>query len=203
MSEFSEEKELEKEIKVSPFFDKEYLKRAETREDRERLLRNIKWMPEVSGEEFLANLANIWLEMEDIYMEREDYHTTYKGADNFFQILQYVEANFKNNAYRTCRRQLHSDAIAIKIQLLLGWICSTTDFYFWGKGAEIEKLQEKNKDVIEELYKKDPENKEISYFYYAGHTPGKRERQNKLKQIGAQMFPTELEADCYFRFSGR
>ena len=27
--------------------------------------------------------------------------------------------------------------------------------------------------------------------------------KEKLKQIGAQMFPTELEADCYFRFSDR
>ena len=79
---------MEKEMKVSPFFNKEYLKRAETREDRERLLQNTEWVSVVPAEEFLANLANIWLEMEDIYMEREDYHTTYKGADNFFQILK-------------------------------------------------------------------------------------------------------------------
>ena len=30
-----------------------------------------------------------------------------------------------------------------------------------------------------------------------------RKIKEKLKQIGAQMFPTELEADCYFRFSDR
>ena len=55
--------------------------------------------------------------------------------------------------------------MATKIQLLTGWICSTTDFYFWGKGE--------------------------------------RQIKEKLKQIGAQMFPTELEADRYFRFSDR
>ena len=45
----------------------------------------------------------------------------------------------------------------------------------------------------------------IDSFYYAVHKPGKCERQikEKLKQIGAQMFPTELEADRYFRFSDR
>lgn len=37
-------KEMKKEMKVSPFFDREYLKRAETREDRERLLQNIEWV---------------------------------------------------------------------------------------------------------------------------------------------------------------
>ena len=105
---------MKKEMKVSPFFDREYLKRAETREDRERLLQNIEWVSMDPAEEFLANLANIWLEMEDIYMEREDYHTTYKGADNFFQILQYAEANFKNNAYRTCHWQIPTDAMELK-----------------------------------------------------------------------------------------
>lgn len=109
---------MKNEMKVGPFFDREYLKRAETREDRERLLQNIEWVSMVPAEEFLANLANIWLEMEDIYMEREDYHTTYKGADNFFQILQYAETNFKNNAYRTCHWQIPTDAMATKIQLL-------------------------------------------------------------------------------------
>lgn len=107
---------MKNEMKVGPFFDREYLKRAETREDRERLLQNIEWVSMVPAEEFLANLANIWLEMEDIYMEREDYHTTYKGADNFFQILQYAETNFKNNAYRTCHWQIPTDAMATKIQ---------------------------------------------------------------------------------------
>lgn len=196
---------MKKEMKVSPFFDREYLKRAETRENRERLLQNIEWVSMVPAEEFLANLANIWLEMEDIYMEREDYHTTYKGADNFFQILQYAETNFKNNAYRTCHWQIPMDAMATKIQLLTGWICSTTDFYFWGKGAVVEELQKNNECMIEELYRKMPEKEEVLYFYYAIHKPGKCERQikEKLKQIGAQMFPTELEADRYFRFSDR
>ena len=105
---------MKKEMKVSPFFDREYLKRAETREDRERLLQNIEWVSMDPAEEFLANLANIWLEMEDIYMEREDYHTTYKGADNFFQILQYAEANFKNNAYRTCHWQIPLHTLAYR-----------------------------------------------------------------------------------------
>lgn len=155
---------MKNEMKVSPFFDREYLKRAETREDRERLLQNIEWVSMVPAEEFLANLANIWLEMEDIYMEREDYHTTYKGADNFFQILQYAEANFKNNAYRTCHWQIPTDAMATKIQLLTGWICSTTDFYFWGKGAVVEELQKNNECMIEELYRKMPEKVEVLYF---------------------------------------
>ena len=50
-----------------------------------------------------------------------------------------------------------------------------------------------------------PEKEEVLYFYYAVHKPGKCERQikEKLKQIGAQMFPTELEADRFFRFSDR
>ena len=48
---------MKKEMKVSPFFDREYLKRAETREDRERLLQNIEWVSMVPAEEFLANMA--------------------------------------------------------------------------------------------------------------------------------------------------
>ena len=52
---------MKKEMKVSPFFDREYLKRAETREDREKLLQNIEWVSMDPAEEFLANLANIWL----------------------------------------------------------------------------------------------------------------------------------------------
>ena len=95
--------------------------------------------------------------------------------------------------------------MATKIQLLTGWICSTTDFYFWGKGAVVEELQKNNECMIEELYRKMPEKEEVLYFYYAVHKPRKCERQikEKLKQRGAQMFPTELEADRYFRFSDR
>lgn len=95
--------------------------------------------------------------------------------------------------------------MATKIQLLTGWTCNTTDFYFWGKDAVVEELRKNNECMIEELYRKMPEKEEVLYFYYAIHKPEKCERQikEKLKQIGAQMFPTELEADRYFRFSDR
>ena len=75
--------------------------------------------------------------------------------------------------------------MATKIQLLTGWICSTTDFYFWGKGAVVEELQKNNECMIEELYRKMPEKEEVLYFYYAVHKPGKCERQikEKLKEI--------------------
>lgn len=78
-------------------------------------------------------------------------------------------------------------------------------FIFGEKMLVVEELQKNNECMIEELYRKIPEKKEVLYFYYAIHKPGKCERQikEKLKQIGAQMFPTELEADRYFRFSDR
>ena len=84
---------MKKEMKVSPFFDREYLKRAETREDRERLLQNIEWVSMVPAEEFLANLANIWLEMEDIYMEEKI-------------IIQHIKVRIISSRYFNMRKQI-------------------------------------------------------------------------------------------------
>ena len=63
-----------------------------------------------------------------------------------------------------CHWQIPTDAMATKIQLLIGWICSTTDFYFWGKGAVVEELQKNNECMIEELYRKMPEKEEDTLF---------------------------------------
>lgn len=176
---------------IQPFFRKGWMLRN-IKDQRKFLLEVFdQWKISRDFDEFLVLLAQVWIELECIYIEDVDkyYNTNFFEKKLFFYLLEYGEKTLIQNK---------------KFVLLDGYIQATTEYFFWeNPELKIEASEEKGKRLVKRIQEENP-NDFIAECFYSLIFAGPREYKKFYKKfdVGSRIndiFPLNTEVDNYFR----
>ena len=176
---------------IQPFFRKGWMLRN-IKDQRKFLLEVFdQWKISRDFDEFLVLLAQVWIELECIYIEDVDkyYNTNFFEKKLFFYLLEYGEKTLIQNK---------------KFVLLDGYIQATTEYFFWeNPELKIEASEEKGKRLVKRIQEEIP-NDFIAECFYSLIFAGPREYKKFYKKfdVGSRIndiFPLNTEVDNYFR----
>lgn len=152
--------------------------------------RYILWKQNKSDTIFLVLYMQLWMKLEEIYMENviDYYKKNCCEKKIFFELVEYQKNFFEGN---------------IKIQLLTSYFYTTTEYLFWiNQENDISNIINTGKDIVRNLYEKNPENFNV-YIFYTCILKGKEKKRIKRKKWYQQgiknLFPSNSEIDKYFR----
>ena len=176
---------------IQPFFRKGWMLRN-IKDQRKFLLEVFdQWKISRDFDEFLVLLAQVWIELECIYIEDVDkyYNTNFFEKKLFFYLLEYGEKTLIQNK---------------KFVLLDGYIQATTEYFFWeNPELKIEASEEKGKRLVKRIREENPDDFIVECFYsliFAG--PREYKKFYKKFDVGSRIndiFPLNTEVDNYFR----
>lgn len=176
---------------IETFFEQSLLEKYYRENDNQRAILNTlleEWINTKEIDVFLILYMQVWLNLEDVYMENVDkyYNHSFFEKTLLFDLMDYGNKFLSNNA---------------RYLLLTGYMYSTTSYLLWDyMKSSWEELEQRGKKIISELYSEDPQSFMNYYFYTVVVKPKKRcffERK-KYKEMICELFPSNTEIDMYF-----
>lgn len=134
---------------------------------------------------FLILYAQIWMCLEEIYMENSEkfYNDDIWEKAILFELLTYGDNNLNNS---------------MKYLLLKGYMYSVMGYLLWSELGD--QIEEEGKKILLELHFKYPQNFVVSCFYKQSFKNKIfiHNKKEKIKKI-YELFPSDKEIDLYFR----